>query len=158
MPLKVLKVFVAPEVWRFQGCKDLVSPKVLGLPPPSIKPLMSIPKPSHPQPHVPMGEVGRVAGDVVAMKSAICRSAHTWDELFPFFICSWIRLSSSSRKDCSTTDKVTTEWVGPLGTSGQGAASLARWKWHRWLGGSLVSGTPLPWWHGSGGTASFVTW
>lgn len=49
---------------------------------------------------VPMGEVGRTAGDVVAMKSAICRRAQMWDELFPFFICSWMRLSSSSLKDC----------------------------------------------------------
>lgn len=93
---------------------------------------MSVPKLPRPQPCVPMGEVGRAAGDVVAMKSAICRSAHTWDELFPFFICSWIRLSSSSRKDCGTGDKVTTGWMGPLGTSG--------WGQHHWLSGSGTAG------------------
>lgn len=108
--LKVPKVSVVAEVWRFQVCKDLVSPRFWGFSHPTS--LNKTPR-EHPQApcplsHIPMGEVGRAAGDVVAMKSAICRSAHTCDELFPFFICSWIRLSSSSRKDCSTRDEVTT--------------------------------------------------
>lgn len=33
------------------------------------------------------------------MKSAICRRAQMLEELFPFFICSWMRPSSSSLKD-----------------------------------------------------------
>lgn len=139
-------------------------------PPPSIKPLVSVPRLPPSQPHIPIGEVGRAAGDVVAMKSAICRSAHTWDELFPFFICSWIRLSSSSRKDCSTGDKVTTGWVGPLGTLGQGAAPLlggsgtaglvaqAVWRQgHHCLGGMAVV-APTAWSHGNSVTTSLVTW
>lgn len=48
------------------------------------------------------GETGSAAGDpCVAMKSASCLSAHRLDELPPFFICSWINPSSSSRKDCT---------------------------------------------------------
>lgn len=54
--------------------------------------------------HLPLldGETGSAAGGpCVAMKSASCLSAHRLDELPPFFICSWISPSSSSRKDCT---------------------------------------------------------
>lgn len=93
---------------------------------------------------VPMGEVGRTAGDVVAMKSAICRRAQMWDELFPFFICSWMRLSSSSLKDCNVP------WCHlPQGGDTviqQGRSSGIR-VGHRWTNGggitSLVVVAPL---------------
>lgn len=52
------------------------------------------------------GETGSAAGEpCVAMKSASCLSAHRLDELPPFFICSWISTSSSSRKDCAHTSR-----------------------------------------------------
>lgn len=48
-----------------------------------------------------MEEAGKTAWEVLAMKSAICRRAQMLEELLPFFICSWMRPSSSSLKDCS---------------------------------------------------------
>lgn len=54
---------------------------------------------SSPAPHVLMEDVGKTAWEVLAMKSAICRKAQMLEELFPFFICSWMRPSSSSLKD-----------------------------------------------------------
>lgn len=102
---------------------------------------------------VPMGEVGRTAGDVVAMKSAICRRAQMWDELFPFFICSWMRLSSSSLKDCNVPwchlpqggDTMTQQgWSGGIAVG----APLDRWWWHHQLGGSGTTGlVRRGWWH-----------
>lgn len=54
---------------------------------------------SSPAPHILMEDVGKTAWEVLAMKSAICRRAQMLEELFPFFICSWMRPSSSSLKD-----------------------------------------------------------
>lgn len=104
---------------------------------------------------VPMGEVGRTAGDVVAMKSAICRRAHMWDELFPFFICSWMRLSSSSLKDCGTPAPPVSS-PSPQGCGDQ-AGSI---RWHRGAGttGSVVAAS-LAWWHQQrGGNHSTAWW
>lgn len=50
-------------------------------------------------PDILMEDVGKTAWEVLAMKSAICRKAQMLEELFPFFICSWMRPSSSSLKD-----------------------------------------------------------
>lgn len=96
-------------------------------------PLPFIPKAPHPI-AVPIGEVGRAAGDVVATKSAICRRAHTWDELFPFFICSWMRLSNSSLKDCGERRH------RPPTAPGKGT-----------FGGTAVVASPDGWWHFGGG-------
>jgi len=88
-----------------------------------------------------------MAGDVVAMKSAICRRAQTWDELFPFFICSWMRLSSSSLKDCDSPAprchlplrRDTVAKQGPPGGTGMGAPP-GRWWQHHQLGVSDTTG------------------
>lgn len=102
-----------------------------GSAPPNPSPF--IPKAPHPI-AVPIGEVGRAAGDVVATKSAICRRAHTWDELFPFFICSWMRLSNSSLKDCGERRH------RPPTAPGKGT-----------FGGTAVVASPDGWWHFGGG-------
>lgn len=71
----------------------------------------------------------------MATKSAICRSAHTWDELLPFFICSWMRLSSSSLKDCRARRhraQRCPEWGRFGGTAV--VASLHGWRHCRGLG------------------------
>lgn len=71
------------------------------------------------------GETGSAAGEpCVAMKSASCLRAQRLDELPPFFICSWISTSSSSRKDCAQKqtyfcDKCASMLLLPSGRQGQ---------------------------------------
>lgn len=72
----------------------LAAPSSLPHPPPS-----PFAPGSSPAPHILMEDVGKTAWEVLAMKSAICRRAQMLEELFPFFICSWMRPSSSSLKD-----------------------------------------------------------
>ena len=84
----------------YHSLRSLATELLITVPSPHHPPTSSTSAPgSSPVPHVLMEDVGKTAWEVLAMKSAICRRAQMLEELFPFFICSWMRPSSSSLKD-----------------------------------------------------------